>query len=35
MMGMIENEFRLPMCNLQAANREALAKVLRSYGLIK
>ena len=35
MMGMIENEFRSPMCNLQAANREALAKVLRSYGLIK
>jgi 4-hydroxy-tetrahydrodipicolinate synthase len=35
MAGMIELEFRLPMCPLSDANRETLRKVLRPYGLVK
>ena len=34
MMGLINLEFRLPMCPLQDASREALAQVLKAYSLI-
>ena len=34
MMGMLELEFRLPMCPLQDANREILRGVLKEYNLI-
>ncbi len=34
MMGLIEPEFRLPMCRLQEKNREALRVVLEEYDLI-
>lgn len=34
MMGLIEPEFRLPMCRLMDSNREALKKVLLQYQLI-
>lgn len=34
MMGMIELEFRLPICPLQDANREVLRGVLKEYNLI-
>jgi 4-hydroxy-tetrahydrodipicolinate synthase len=35
MAGMIEPEFRLPMCRMSEANRERLRAVLTSYGLVK
>ena len=35
MAGMIEPEFRLPMCRLSDANRERLRAVLKSYALLK
>jgi 4-hydroxy-tetrahydrodipicolinate synthase len=35
MAGMIEPEFRLPMCRMGEANRERLRAVLTSYGLVK
>jgi 4-hydroxy-tetrahydrodipicolinate synthase len=35
MAGMIEPEFRLPMCRMSDANRERLRAVLRPYGLVK
>jgi 4-hydroxy-tetrahydrodipicolinate synthase len=35
MMGMLEPEFRLPMCPMGAANRERLRAVLVRHGLIK
>ncbi len=35
MMGKIKEEFRLPLCEMSQANKEKLAEVLRSYGLIK
>jgi len=35
MAGMIEPEFRLPMCRMGDANRERLRGVLKSYGLVK
>jgi len=35
MAGMIEPEFRLPMCRMGEANREKLRGVLRAYGLVK
>ena len=35
MAGMIEPEFRLPMCRMGEANREKLRGVLRTYGLVK
>ncbi len=35
MMGKIREEFRLPLCEMSQANKEKLAEVLRSYGLIK
>jgi 4-hydroxy-tetrahydrodipicolinate synthase len=35
MVGMIEPEFRLPMCRISDANREKLRAVLRQYGLLK
>jgi 4-hydroxy-tetrahydrodipicolinate synthase len=35
MAGMIEPEFRLPMCRMGDANRERLRGVLRQYGLVK
>ena len=35
MMGMVEPEFRLPMCRMGAANRERLRTVLVQHGLIK
>jgi 4-hydroxy-tetrahydrodipicolinate synthase len=33
MAGMIEPEFRLPMCRMSDANREKLRTILRTYGL--
>ena len=35
MAGMIEPEFRLPMCRMGEANREKLRGILRAYGLVK
>ena len=35
MAGMIEPEFRLPMCRISDTNRETLRGVLRQYGLVK
>ncbi len=35
MAGMIEPEFRLPMCRMSDANRERLRAVLKQYALIK
>ena len=35
MAGMIEPEFRLPMCRMSDANRERLRAVLKPYGLLK
>ena len=35
MMGMLEPEFRLPMCRMADANRERLRGVLKSLGLLK
>jgi 4-hydroxy-tetrahydrodipicolinate synthase len=35
MAGMLEPEFRLPMCRMGEANREKLRSVLRPYGLAK
>jgi 4-hydroxy-tetrahydrodipicolinate synthase len=35
MAGMLEPEFRLPMCRMSDANRETLRGVLRPYGLVK
>jgi 4-hydroxy-tetrahydrodipicolinate synthase len=35
MAGMIEPEFRLPMCRMSEANREKLRGILRPYGLVK
>jgi len=35
MAGMIEPEFRLPMCRMGDANRETLRGVLKQYGLVK
>ena len=35
MAGMLEPEFRLPMCRMSAPNRERLAAVLKAYGLLK
>lgn len=34
MMGMISEEFRLPLCKIGQANREKLSKVLNQYSLI-
>lgn len=34
MMGRIEEEFRLPLCEMTDANREKLKKTLRDFGLI-
>ena len=35
MAGMLEPEFRLPMCRMSDANREKLRGILRNYGLVK
>jgi 4-hydroxy-tetrahydrodipicolinate synthase len=35
MAGMLEPEFRLPMCRMGDANREKLRGILRNYGLVK
>jgi len=35
MMGMIEPEFRLPICRMSEANRQRLRAVLEAYGLLK
>jgi len=35
MAGMIEPEFRLPMCRMSVANREKLRAILKSYSLVK
>jgi 4-hydroxy-tetrahydrodipicolinate synthase len=35
MAGMIEAEFRLPMCRMSDANREKLRAILKSYALVK
>jgi len=34
MVGMLEPEFRLPLCRMSEANREKLRAVLRQYGLL-
>lgn len=34
MLGMCTEEFRLPMCRMQPANREKLAAALKAYGLL-
>lgn len=33
MRGMIADEFRLPLCSMQPANREKLAAALADYGI--
>ena len=35
MAGMLEPEFRLPMCRMSDANRETLRSILRQYALVK
>jgi 4-hydroxy-tetrahydrodipicolinate synthase len=35
MAGMLEPEFRLPMCRMSDANREKLRAILKSYSLVK
>ncbi len=35
MAGMIEPEFRLPMCRMSDANREKLRAILKAYALVK
>ena len=35
MVGMLEPEFRLPMCRMGEANRQKLRAILESYGLVK
>jgi 4-hydroxy-tetrahydrodipicolinate synthase len=35
MAGMLEPEFRLPLCRMSEANRERLREILRQYGLVK
>ena len=35
MAGMLEPEFRLPMCRMSEANRETLRGILRQYALVK
>ncbi|HYE89468.1 MAG TPA: 4-hydroxy-tetrahydrodipicolinate synthase [Terriglobales bacterium] len=35
MAGMLEPEFRLPMCRMSDANREKLRGILKTYGLVK
>jgi 4-hydroxy-tetrahydrodipicolinate synthase len=35
MLGMIEPEFRLPMCRMAESNRQRLAAILAQYGLLK
>jgi 4-hydroxy-tetrahydrodipicolinate synthase len=35
MAGMLEPEFRLPMCRMSDANRETLRSILRQYALLK
>jgi 4-hydroxy-tetrahydrodipicolinate synthase len=35
MAGMLEPEFRLPMCRMGEANRAKLAGILKTYGLVK
>jgi 4-hydroxy-tetrahydrodipicolinate synthase len=35
MLGMIQPEFRLPMCRMGDANRQRLEAVLGSFGLLK
>jgi len=35
MAGMLEPEFRLPMCRMSEANREVLRGIIRQYGLVR
>ena len=35
MAGMLEPEFRLPMCRMGDANRDKLRAILTAYGLVK
>jgi len=35
MMGMIREEFRLPLCSMSEANRKRLAEALKNYGLLR
>jgi len=35
MLGMIEPEFRLPMCRMAEGNRQRLAGILAQYGLLE
>jgi dihydrodipicolinate synthase/N-acetylneuraminate lyase len=35
MLGMSQEEMRLPMTNLEESKRADLAKVLRDYGMLK
>jgi len=34
MMGMLEEQWRLPMCGMGRENKAALKKVLKKYGLV-
>ncbi|MEK9179681.1 MAG: dihydrodipicolinate synthase family protein, partial [Patescibacteria group bacterium] len=34
MMGKIQEEFRLPLCEMSDANKDKLKKALKDYGLI-
>jgi dihydrodipicolinate synthase/N-acetylneuraminate lyase len=34
MAGLCSDEFRLPMCAMQPANREKLAAALKAYGIL-
>jgi hypothetical protein len=35
MVGMVEPEFRLPMCRMSDANRAKLTGILQSFGILK
>jgi hypothetical protein len=35
MAGMLEPEFRLPMCRMSDANRETLRGIIMQYSLVK
>ena len=35
MLGMLQPEFRLPLCRMADANRERLKTILQQFGLLK
>lgn len=35
LMGMVKEEFRLPLCEMSSANREKLTKIMKEYKIIK